>query len=142
MNDYYNLPLKLGDLIEKKEHKRCTLSESVAAMIHLIAISHFGECKHDESFGCEIWEHDFESITNPQLYKEQLKESIQKTIEIYEPRLSISRVEIQIEQIEQRAGNRRTKSRISIHVKGSLKKTNEQFVCTEKFFIGPLSYTL
>jgi phage baseplate assembly protein W len=142
MNDYYNLPLKMGDLIEKKEHQRCTLSESVASMIHLIAISHFGECKHDESFGCEIWEHDFESIINPQLYKEQLKESIQKTIEMYEPRLSIARVEIQIEQIEQRAGNRRTKSRISINVKGSLKKTNEQFACTEKFFIGPLSYTL
>jgi len=129
-------------MIQQKEHPRCDLKNSIASMIHLITISHFGEYKHDERFGCEIWEHDFENISNTQIYKEQLRKSIQETIERYEPRLSIRRINIQMEQIEIRIGNRRTKSRISLHVKGSMIKTNEVFSYAEQFFIGPLSYSL
>ena len=139
---YYNLPLNLADIVEKKEHQKCSLNESVASMIHLIITSHFGEFNHDSSFGCEIWEHDFENIINTQLYKDQLKKSIQQTVEKHEPRLSNIRVDIQIEQIESLVGNRRAKSRIKLHIRGSLIKTNETFVFTEQFFIGPLSYTL
>lgn len=142
MPDYYNLPLKLADLTEKKEHPRCTLIESVTLMIHLITTSQFGEFKHDNSFGCEIWEHDFENIVNTQLYKDQLKKSIQQTIEKHEPRLSNVRTDIQIEQIESRVGNKRIKSRISLHIKGTLTMTNEPFAYSEQFFIGPLSYVL
>jgi hypothetical protein len=142
MPEYYSLPLKPADLIEKKEHPRCTLHESVAAMVHLINTSQFGEFKYDNSFGCEIWEHDFENIVNAQLYKDQLLKSIQQTIGMHEPRLSNVRIGIQIEQIESRVGNRRIKSRISLRVKGSLTVTNEPFVYSEQFFVGPLSYAL
>ena len=142
MSDYYYLPLRPGDLIEKKEHPRCTLNESVALMIRLIITSEFGEFKHDNSFGCEIWEHDFENIVNTQLYKDQLKKSIQQTIEKHEPRLSDVRIEIQFEQIESLKGNRRIKSRIRLLIKGSLTMTNESFAYNEQFFIGPLSFAL
>ena len=101
MSDFYTIPLKLGDIIEKNEHTRCSLGESVAMMCQLISTSQFGEFKHDDSFGCEIWEHDFENIVNTQLYKDQLKKSIRETIEIHEPRLSDVMVDIQIEQIEE-----------------------------------------
>jgi len=140
--DYYQLPLKLGEVIRQEEHPKCVLSDSVAALLHLISITHFGECKYDESFGCEIWEHDFENISNTQLYKEQLRKLIQETLERYEPRLAVIRVDIQIDQVDYNAGRRRTKSRISLDVKGTLTKTNETFAFAEQFFIGPLSYTL
>ena len=139
---YYNLPLNLADIIEKKEHPKCTLYESVAMMIHLMTTSNFGEYKHDDSFGCEIWEHDFENIINTQLYKDQLRKSIQQTVETHEPRLTDIKVDIQIEQIESRVGNRRSKSRIRLNVNGRLSKTNEPFKYTEQFFVGPLSYAL
>ncbi|MCK4746834.1 MAG: GPW/gp25 family protein [Bacteroidales bacterium] len=142
MSDYYSLPLNLSDLIGKKESRRCSLSESVSYMCQLITTSRFGEFKHDNSFGCEIWEHDFENIFNTQLYKDQLKKSIQQTIEKHEPRLSDVRADIQIEQIESRVGNRRTKSRIRLQINGSLTRTNEPFTFNEQFFIGPLSYEL
>ncbi len=142
MPEYYSLPLNLAEIIEKKEHPRCTLNESVAAMIHLITTSQFGESKHDNSFGCEIWEHDFENIVNTQLYKDQLMKSIKLTIETHEPRLSDVRIDIQIEQIESRVGNRRIKSRISLRIKGSLTMTNEPFAYSEQFFVGPLSYAI
>ena len=140
VSSYYNLPLKLDDIIQKNEHPKCSLPESIARLIHLITITHFGECKHDESFGCEIWENDFEVITNTQLYKDRLSKSLKKVIEKHEPRLSGIRVSVQMEQIDYRVKNQRTKIRIQLNVRGMLTKTNESFSFSENFFIGPLSY--
>ncbi len=140
ITEYYKLPLQLSQMRKKKEPKKCTLYESVAAMIHLISVTYFGECKHDESFGCEIWEHDFENIINSQLYKDHLRDSIKQTIETHELRLTNIRVKIQIELVDFKARTRRAKSRINLEVYGTLALTNEPFSFTDKFYIGPLSY--
>lgn len=140
ISEYYTLPLKPGLLVRKKDHKKCSLLESVSGMVHLIAVTYFGECKHDQTFGCEIWEHDFENISNPQQYREKLIKSVQKTIETQEKRLSDVVVDIQIEQIDYRLVQRRIKSRISLRINGRLLATNEPFSHFDQFFIGPLSY--
>ncbi|MEN8115739.1 MAG: GPW/gp25 family protein [Bacteroidota bacterium] len=140
ITDYYKLPLKLGQISQKKEHAKCSLHESVAGMVHLIAITYFGECKHDETFGCEIWEHDFENISNSQKHRERLANSIQKTIVKQEQRLTNISVDIQIEQIDYMMFQRRIQSRIELKVKGTLVSTNEPFLHEDQFFIGPLSY--
>lgn len=139
-SDYYYFPLQPLELIQKKEHRRISLKDSVSRVIHLLTITHFGEYKPDESFGCEIWEFDFENVTNSQLFKEQIRESLKLTIAKHEPRLSQVRIDIQIQQIEFRVVNRRMKSRITLKVDGVLTKTNEPFSYIENFFIGPLSY--
>ena len=139
-SEFYYLPLHLGEIPFKKESPRCTLKESVARMIHLITITNYGEYKPDETFGCEIWEFDFENISNSQLFKEQLKKSLKDSIEKHEPRLSKVRIEIQLEQVEVMMTNRRTKSRITLSVDGVLAKTNEPFFYPERFYLGPLSY--
>lgn len=126
--------------MQKKEHPRILLKDSVSRVIHLITITHFGELKSDESFGCEIWEFDFENVTNTQLFKEEIRNSLIKTISMHEPRLSQVRVDVQVQQVEYRVLNRRTKSRITLRVDGVLTKTNEPFTYSEAFFIGPLSY--
>lgn len=138
--EYYKLPLKLAQVSRKKEPLKCSLYESVADHIHLISITSFGECKHDETFGCEIWEHDFENIANTQLFKEQLKNAIIKTIEKHEPRLTNIRIDILLDQVDYRLTQRRAKSRIVLKVSGTLAMTNEPFNHSEQFFIGPLSY--
>ena len=140
ITDYYKLPLRLGNVSQKKEHAKCSLHDSVAGMVHLIAITYFGECKHDESFGCEIWEHDFENISNAQKHREKLINSIRNTIKKQEKRLGDISVDIQIEQIDYTMFQRRIKSRITLHVKGRLVSTNEPFSHDDEFFIGPLSY--
>lgn len=140
IRDYYKLPLRLGALIQKQEHPKCSLHDSVAGLIHLIAITYFGECKHDESFGCEIWEHDFENISNSQKHRVMLINSIKQTIEKQEPRLSNVTIDILIEQIDYMIFHRRIKSKILLKVKGKLRSTNEQFSHVDEFFIGPLSY--
>jgi phage baseplate assembly protein W len=138
--EYYYFPIKPLDLIQKKEHPRISLKDSVSRVIHLITITHFGEFKPDESLGCEIWDFDFDNITNYQLFKEKVKKSLTQSIEKYEPRLSQIRIDIQIQQVETRVQNRRTKSQITLKVDGTLTKTNEPYSYSENFFIGPLSY--
>ncbi len=140
ITNYYKLPLQLARISQKKEHPKCTLSESVAIMVHLISVTYFGECKHDETFGCEIWENDFENIVNSQVYRDKLMNSIQQTIEKQEPRLTNISVDVQIEQIDYNLFQRRIKSRITLKVLGTLVLTNESFSHTDQFFIGPLSY--
>ena len=139
-SDYYYFPLKTSDLIQKKEHPRVSLKESVSRVLHLIAITHFGEYKPDESLGSEIWEYDFDNITNYLRFKEEVTKSFIHSLKHHEPRLSQVRIEIQIQQIEIRLNNRRTKSQITLKVDGILTMTNENFTYTENFFIGPLSY--
>ena len=114
ITDFYKLPFRPDRLIKKIEHPKCSLAESVAALIHLIAITNFGDYTHDPTFGCEIWEHDFENISNSQIFREKLRSSIQDTIEKHESRLTNIRVNIQIDQIDYRMIQRRIKSRIRL----------------------------
>lgn len=139
-NVYYSSPLSLGNIIRKKEEPRITLKESISAWIHLLLVTHYGECKHDETFGCEIWEHDFENISNSQKFKDEIQKAILHTITLHEERLSDIKLDLQIEQVEVMLQNRRIKIRIGIKIKGTIRKTNEAFIHLESFFIGPLSY--
>jgi phage baseplate assembly protein W len=138
--DYYKIPLKLDEVIKKQDLPRCSLKESVAEMIHLISTSGFGECKHDESFGCDLWNHDFENITNAQAFKENVRGSVKDAISRYEKRIEFVNVDVDVEQVISSIKKRRIKNRIVLTVRGKLVMTNEDFNYSEHFFIGPLSY--
>ena len=140
ISEFYNLPFKAGEVIKKRELSRISLKESIAKMIHLIAITNYGEYRHDESFGSEIWEYDFVTMTDSLGFREQLKKTIKRAIINHEPRLTRVSVDVNLEQVEYQLQNRRTKMRISLTVSGNVKKTDEKFVHKEHFFIGPLSY--
>jgi hypothetical protein len=138
--DFLQIPLQLGPVTDQKQLKRCSLSESVAEMIRLITITHFGENKQDETFGNELWENDFENIANIQAFKEKLAISLQGTIMMHERRLSDIKVSVGFEQVMVVVNHRRIRQRILISVEGTLRKTNEPFTHQEVFFMGPLSY--
>ena len=138
--DFLQIPLQAGLVTRQKELKRSTLTESVADMIHLITITHFGENKQDESFGNELWENDFETIDNVQVFKEKLAESLQIAVTQHERRLSGIKVNVGFEQVMTTVYNRRVRQRIQITIEGTLRKTNEPFTHNEVFFMGPLSY--
>jgi phage baseplate assembly protein W len=140
INDFLQLPLQVGLLTSQKPLKHCSLNESVVGMIHLILTTNFGENFCDESFGNELWEHDFETIDNIHAFKEKLSESLRDTICRHEKRLSEVKVGIGLEQIMTTTYYRRVKQRIDIDIEGILIKTNELFTYREVFFMGPLSY--
>jgi phage baseplate assembly protein W len=139
-NDFLQIPLQLGLVTRQKPMKRCPLYESVAGMIRLISLTHFGENKEDGSFGNELWDWDFENVDNTQAFKERLSESLEKTIIRHERRLGAIRVNIGFDQVLTTVYTRRIRQRIQINIEGTLRKTNEPFTHQEVFYMGPLSY--
>lgn len=63
-SNYYQIPLKAGKIIRNKELDKVSIKQSVVSFIHLITTSYFGECHFDESFGCSIWNVDFDNLTS------------------------------------------------------------------------------
>jgi phage baseplate assembly protein W len=140
INDFLQIPVRLGLITGKNSLPRCSLYDSVAGMVHLILTTHFGENKCEEAFGNELWEHDFETIENMQAFKEKLAESLRMTISVYEKRLTDIRITIGFEQVISTMLNRRVRQRIEFNIEGTIAKTNEKFTFRELFFTGPLSY--
>ncbi|MCF6350052.1 MAG: GPW/gp25 family protein [Flavobacteriaceae bacterium] len=137
-NKFYTLPLKAINLITNAEHKKCSINESIAHYIHLITTSYFGECSFDDSFGCSIWEIDFDNLKSITTVKEAIVESLSTSLKKHEKRLVNVKINVNVKQQEIK-GNR-MKKKVDILVEGKVKKTNEDFSYIEYFYIGPLSY--
>lgn len=139
---YYELPLKSSSLFSKKEHATCDIKQSIAHYIHLINTSSFGECGFDETFGCSIWELDFDNLKSANKLRTLIKTSLEDSIKTQEKRLANVVVEAKIKQEEilSTDASNRIKKRVDIIVKAKVKKTNEDFKYLEYFYIGPLSY--
>lgn len=139
---YYEIPLKPAHFFTKKEHDTCTIKQSIAHYIHLINTSSFGECTFDETFGCSIWELDFDNLKSANKLKSLIKTSLEDSIKAHEKRLTHVNVEAKIKQEELLNSNavNRIKKRVDLVIKAKVKKTNEDFQYVEYFYIGPLSY--
>lgn len=139
---YYELPLKPLNFFNKNRLKYCSLKESIAHFIHLINTTHFGECRFDYSFGCAIWDVDFDNLKSSNSLKSQIVKSLNDSINKHETRLDNISVGVSIKQEESSndINTNRIKKRVDISVKGIVKKTNEPFSYIEFFYIGPLSY--
>jgi phage baseplate assembly protein W len=142
-SSFLNIPVDFSSITKKAELRRININQSIHNMLHLILTTSYGEVKFDPSFGCEIWLHDFETIYNPQTFKEILKKSLLQSIRNNEKRLTNVSIDFQFEQKEiiSKIKNKRFKTRIVILINGLIEETNEPFGHRETFFIGPLSYS-
>lgn len=139
---YYKTPISFKDLMEKKEIEKTNLEHSIAQYINLVATSSYGECKFDESFGCKIWEMDFDLLSDQNTLKDRIREALIMAIKKYEYRLDLADVEVSITEAKTASynNNMRMKKKINVVVKGNVKKTNRPFNFFGYFFVGPLSY--
>jgi phage baseplate assembly protein W len=140
--EFYSLPLALDKVMLKYEHSKCSLQKSVAQHLHLLLTTAYGELQDNETFGCSIWDHDFDNVTSGHKLKEFIHASVLSSIAAHEKRLGNVRVQLVIQQ-EERSEVRsalRIKKRIDISITGILQMTNENFSYQDSFFIGPLSY--
>lgn len=140
--EYYSLPLNLEAVMQKREHPKCSLQQSVVQQLHLVITTAFGELQTDDSFGCSIWDNDFDNLTSGPRLKEIIRQSLLQSISQHEPRLAGTRVELQVEQqeLQEEAFGRRVKKRMDVTVSAMLIHTNEPFAYKDSFYIGPLSY--
>ena len=143
MAKYYSLPVPFSELLQKKELPKCNLEDSIKNNILLILMSHFGEHRYDQSFGCSIWDQDFELLPSANIWRSQLKRTITESIERHEPRISDLDIVIKIDELPFTNPDdkkvRRIKKRISVGIEGRIKLTDELFSHIETLFFSPIS---
>jgi len=143
ISSYYSLPLQTKKIVKNKDVEQCNIQQSIINFIHLITTSYMGECTFDESFGCSIWNVDFDNLTSTNRLRDIISDSLVESITSQEKRLSRVGVEVVIKQEEFRGGkanNTRVKKRVDIKIRGIISQTNESFSYVEKFYIAPLSF--
>ncbi len=140
--EYFSLPLSLERIMHQQELGKSSLQQSVVQHLHLLLTTSFGEFAGDISFGCGIWDHDFDNVTSAHKLKELIRQSLLNTIQEQEKRLRQVRVEINLQQEEsaESKNSKTIKKRIEIGISAILQATNEKFSFRDSFFVGPLSY--
>lgn len=141
-NRYLKLPLPLAVVMDGNELPTCNMAESIKSNLELIIITRFGEHRCDPSFGCEIWDLDFELIVSARLWEEKLRQSLLCSVTSHEHRLSNVEVNVQISDAEKLNLVKRfieIKKRVDIVVTGLIKKTGESFQFCTNMFLSPLS---
>ena len=133
MQEYHQLPCSFRDLLSHKPLRKVPLVESVRRNIFLLLTTHLGEYRYDPTFGCVVWEHDFELVYTLSSWQHRIEDLIKTSIQAHEPRLSEPQVRVQIaeeewQQQESIPGSTisAAKKRINVSVSGKLKATNEQ----------------
>lgn len=132
----------MNRLLSNEEVDKVDLKKSVKNYLNLIMTTHHGECMVNESFGCVIWDIDFDNLTKTSKLKEEMALSLKESITKNELRLKTVRVDLKVTQHEFSGVEklRRVKKRLDVKVSATIKQTNESFFCVEQFFIAPLSY--
>jgi len=141
-NNYFTLPFDSKKIITNKDHTKCDIKHSIAHHIHLITTSYFGECTFDDSFGCSIWDIDFDNLSSTNKIKSIIIDSLTNSLKKHESRihkLDINAL-IKQEEIAVLDNSNVVKKKVTISIKGKIRKTNEDFHYTEYFYIGPLSF--
>ena len=128
--------------MRQEEHPRVSIQQSVIQHLHLLLTTAFGEFSGDEDFGCGIWDHDFDNVTSAHKLKEIIRQSLLKSIQEKEKRLTGVRVDLLIiqEDVPETSGMHSVKKKINITITGVLQLTNERLNFRDSFYVGPLSY--
>jgi phage baseplate assembly protein W len=131
MQSNYPLTVNFRDLMQRRQVAPCSLGDSVREHVFLLLTTRFGECSHDATYGCELWEYDFDHPGDLDAQKHRLEKSIKTIIEGHEPRLTRVSIKVTIDtQLFVDRFNKEhpvVKKKITIAVKGVLKETNQEF---------------
>jgi phage baseplate assembly protein W len=139
---YYKIPFLLTAVMEGGELPACDLETSIQKTLELIVTTKFGEHRSDVSFGCEIWDLDFELIISARLWEEKLRQSLLKSIISHEHRIANVEINVAISDIEKFNVLKQfteIKKRVDIRIAGLMKKTGEAFAFHTNLFLSPLS---
>jgi phage baseplate assembly protein W len=139
---FYKIPLPLNNVMSGNELPACDLETSIHKNLELIITTKFGEHRSDPSFGCEIWELDFELIVSARLWEEKLRQSLIRSITSHETRITNTEIAIAVSDIEKYNVLKQfteIKKRVDIKVDGVIKKTGEPFFFHTNLFLSPLS---
>ncbi|HTE02127.1 MAG TPA: GPW/gp25 family protein [Mucilaginibacter sp.] len=139
---YYKIPLKLSNVLEGNELPACNISDSITKNLELIIMTKYGEQRSDNTFGCGIWELDFEIITSQNLWEEKLRQSLLESIKKHETRLSNVIIAVTITELQKQSFFKQypeIKKCVEISINAIIKKTGVDFNFDTNLFLSPLS---
>jgi phage baseplate assembly protein W len=139
---FYKIPLQLSTVLEGNELPNSDMVQSISKNLELIIMTKFGEHRSDPSFGCEIWDLDFELIISENLWEEKLRQSMLKSITTHEHRLSNIQLSVNISDVEKFHLFKQfteIKKTVDIKLTGIIHKTGESFQFKTNLFLSPLS---
>jgi len=116
---------------------------SIAQNINLIITSKFNEHRFDDTYGCVIWDMDFELILNENIWRDKINKSVILSLKKHERRLDNidSIIEVKEEEyVNKRTGIKGIRKKIKISVSGQLRETGEQYNFSTNLFLSPISF--
>ena len=125
-----------------QELQTCDVGASISKHLELLIMTRFGHQSSDPTFGCEIWDLDFELIVSQRMWEEKMRNSIEQSILMHEPRLSDVSINIslsEVERLNEVYGITEIKKRVELKLRATIKKTGEPFGFTANIFLSPLS---
>lgn len=139
-NRYYQLPLRLDQVIRKQHLAVCSMKDSIAQNLHLMIGTYRGESAYSPDFGCSVWDEEFNITLNPR-WKENLFDSLRKAVSLFEKRLQVTDIKAYLEEKSERTGKDRliVRKSLRIEINGVIRKTNELFNFRDQIYISPLS---
>ncbi|GAA4395328.1 GPW/gp25 family protein [Nibrella viscosa] len=136
----YALPLRFDEILRRKPHPTCSLPQSIAQNLFLIITTHLSESRFDETFGCRLWEEDFNHQLSSR-WREDIRQSIETSVTQHEKRLGQLRIQVDIgdQELQITKNNRRIKRRLLIRIDGVIRRTNERFTFQRSLYLAPIS---
>ena len=138
---YYKLPIDFEGLMKKQDLAKIALEDSISQSIFTLMTTVFGECKFDETYGCELWDTDFDLLKSDDELKVFVAKSLKNSIIQHEKRIFLQDIEIKIsEQNLGEINKKRIKKKVLVSVRAIVLETNRPIVYDFSFFVSPLSY--
>jgi len=138
---YYKLPIDFGGLMKKQDLAKIALEDSISQSIYTLMTTVFGECKFDETYGCELWDTDFDLLKSDDELKVFVAKSLKNSIIQHEKRIFLQDIEIRIsEQNLGEINKKRIKKKVLVSVRAIVLETNRPYTFRNSFFVSPLSY--
>jgi phage baseplate assembly protein W len=138
---FYRLPIRFGPLMAGKEIPTCGVGVSIAQVLYLLLHTRYGELRSDRSFGCKIWDIEFDHTIRNSRWIDYLCDSLEAAIRQHERRLKNPKVTVQFQPVEHRFDSTPEEYRrlATVTVNATLCETEEPFRFATQLHVGQLS---
>lgn len=123
-----------------QEMPTCGVGVSIAQGIHLLLHTRYGELRSDRSYGCSVWELEFDRSVSSSHWINHLCESMEEAIQQHEPRLKNPQVTVQFQSVERGIDPipEDYQRRATVTVQAILCETDEPFRFSTQLHLGQL----
>jgi len=123
------------------EHPTYPLGMSIAQFLHLLLHTRPGELRSSPTFGCAIWDLEFDNDTPLAKWEISLMRSLLAAVREHEPRLADVQVQVQFAQPATADVSRQPVARQQAHIsiRGVVALTGEAFRYATQLYLGQLA---